>query len=266
MSPDEVFVTLVALVTGPALWALWLWRLWRLPLRREGRAPRLAITNTLGICALLIYIVLRTAASFDVVGAPQYVFMYLVLGLAWVRIVETTFIAFGLSVRDDVVERRNQAAGAAVTGALVGATLCYAGANIGDGPGWWVVVFSAGVATVTWLLAWFTLAFFSPVADTVTVDRDRAAGLRLGALLASWGLILGRAVAGDWVSADATVNEFVVLALPPVLLILAVALVIEHRARPNAERPQVALLPWGVLPAAAYVAIAMAVVARAGVP
>jgi uncharacterized membrane protein YjfL (UPF0719 family) len=265
MSPDELFVTIAAIGIGPIWWAVWLFQLGRLSLRKEGRAGLGAMTMTLGACVVLMLAVLLTIASFDVVNAPQYVFMYVVLGLAWLRTFEMGFDWLGLSVRDDVAERGNRAATLAAAGAFAGLTACYAGANIGDGPGWWVVVFSAGLATVAWLLAWFTLAFFTPVADTVGIDRDPAAGLRLGAFLAATGLVLGRAVAGDWVSGDATVNDFVMTA-PPALLLLALAIFVEHRARPTAERPQAPLFGLGLVPAVSYLALAILAVARLGQP
>jgi hypothetical protein len=265
VSEDETFVTIVSVGLGPALWAIWLFKLWRLRLRTGGRTGLTAVSVTLAACALLIFVVLQTLASFDVVNAPPYLFMYVVLGLAWLRATITAFPFLGLSVRDDVVERDNLAATLAGAGALVAATLCYAGGNIGDGPGWWVVIFSAGLATGTWLLLWFVLAFFSPVADTVTIDRDPAAGLRLGTFLVSVGLVLGRAVAGDWVSSDATVNEFV-YSLPPALLLLALALFIEYRARPTPERPLAPFVGLGMVPAALYLTLAVAAVARLGRP
>jgi hypothetical protein len=265
VSPDETFVTIAAIVLGPVLWAVWLFKLWRLQLRAGRRTGLGTMSLTLGACALLIFIVLRTLASFDVVDAPPYLFMYVVLGLAWLRLTISVFPLLGLSVRDDVVERDNFAATLAGAGALGAVTLCYAGGNIGDGPGWWVVIFSAGLATGTWLLIWFVLAFFSPVADTVTIDRDPAAGLRLGAFLVSVGLVFGRAVAGDWVSSDATVNDFV-YSLPAALLLLAVALVIEYRARPTPERPHAPFVQLGMVPAAVYLTVAVAAVARLGQP
>jgi hypothetical protein len=265
VSEDETLVTALAVGIGPVLWAVWLFQLWRLRLPAGRRTGLAALSVTLALCGVLIFGVLQTLASFDVVDAPPYLFMYVVLGLAWLRATVTAFAFLGLSIRDDVVERDNGAATVALAGALVAATLCYAGGNIGDGPGWWVVIFSAALATGTWLLIWFVLAFFSPVADTVTIDRDPAAGLRLGAFLVSVGLVLGRAVAGDWVSSDATVNEFV-YALPPAVLLLGLALFIEYRARPTAERPSAPFVGLGIVPAAAYLTLAVAAVARLGLP
>ena len=265
MSDDETLVTVVSLLLGPGFWAYWLFRLWRLPLRQSGQVGRVVMTATLILCGVLIYVVLRTWASFDVVDAPQYVSMYVVLGLAWLRLLEKSFAFLGLSVRDDVAERGNRSAALALAGAFVGVTACYAGGNIGDGPGWWVVVFSAALATATWLAAWFALAFLTPVADAVAIDRDPAAGLRLGAFLAASGLVMGRAVAGDWMSTGATVSDFVTTA-PPALLILALATFVEHRARPTAERPHAPVVGFGIVPAAAYLTLALAAVARLGRP
>jgi hypothetical protein len=40
--------------------------------------------------------------------------------------------------------------------------------------------YSAGLATVALLLSWLVLEAVARVADVVTIDRDEAAGLRLG--------------------------------------------------------------------------------------
>ena len=106
------------------------------------------------------------------------------------------------------MERANGSASLAVAGAIIGITLAYAGGNIGDGPGWWVVVFCAALATLALFAAWMLLELASGVSDAVTVDRDPSAGMRLGGFLVACGLILGRS-AGDWISVDATVRDFV---------------------------------------------------------
>ena len=148
---------------------------------------------------------------------------------------------------------------------MLGVTLCYAGGNIGDGPGWWVVVFSAALATGTLCVAWAALTTLTPAADAVAIDRDPAAGLRLGAFLLASGLILGRGVAGDWESAQATVADFTA-ALPAAAAILILAIVVERIARPTPERPRAAVVTFGLLPAALYLAIAMAAVSMIGWP
>jgi hypothetical protein len=153
----------------------------------------------------------------------------------------------------------------AVIGALLGVTLCYAGGNIGDGPGWWVVLFSAGLATSVLLAAWMALTQLTPVADSVTIDRDPAAGIRLGAFLASCGLILGRAVAGDWRSAAGTVVDFSTC-LPYVLLTVIAATFVERLARPTPHTPHAPFVASGILPSLLYLIIAIGAVAIMGWP
>jgi hypothetical protein len=265
MSPDELLVTVAAVFFGPVLWTVWLLRMSRLQTvqyRRAGTAP---IAIALALCVVLVFGILKTGASFDVVDAPRYLFMYVVLGLAWSRVSEMAFAYAGVSARDDVIERGNSAAVPAVIGGLVAVTLCYAGGNIGDGPGWWVVVFSAGLATGTLLLAWLALSHLTAVTDAVTIDRDPAAGLRLGAFLVSSGLVLGWAVAGDWHSARATVTDLVVV-LPAILAILIGALIVERLARPTPQVPHLPLVAYGLLPATLYICIAIATLSWLGWP
>jgi len=71
------------------------------------------------------------------------------------------------------------------------------------------------------------------LADGVTIDRDRGLAIRAALLLAASGLVLGRAVAGDWVSAWATVFDFGQGAWP--VLVLAVTETVVARLRPRAQ-------------------------------
>ena len=265
MSGDEIFVTIGALIVGPVWWTITLIRLARLAPLRPGQLGVPALTITVSVCGLFILYVLKTFASFDVVDAPEYQFMYGVLGLAWLRVAERFFAFAGVSVRDDLVERRNVAAIPALVGAFAGITFCYAGGNIGDGPGWWVVLFSAGFASLALLGAWLLFAQFSPGVDAVTIDRDPAAGVRVGAFLAACGVVLGRAVAGSWESAVQTIVD-ATEALPAVTIILLAAIAAERLGRPTPQRPHAPLLLFGILPALLYFAIAWAACSAMGWP
>jgi uncharacterized membrane protein YjfL (UPF0719 family) len=265
MSGDEVFV---ALASGALALFAWLgWYLLPMRVERLGAPARglEVLVATPPLAAAILYAVLRTAASHDVREDPIYLGFYLVMGAAWLGLGARCFPLLGVSPRDDVVERGNRAAAHAIGGALVAVMLCFAGGNIGDGPGWWVVVFSAALATATLLLLWLALDLLSGISDTVTVERDAAAGVRLAGFLVACGLILGRAVAGDWVSAGATARDFV-LAAWPVLPLLAVAALAERRARPTPERPAPSPATHGTLPALLYVAVAALHVLRLGAP
>ena len=103
---------------------------------------------------------------------PLYFVFYLLMGAAWVGGGARILSFFGLCARDDVIERGNRAAAAAIAGALLGITLCFAGGNIGDGPGWWVVVFCAVLSTGVLLLFWSILDRATGMADTITIDHD----------------------------------------------------------------------------------------------
>jgi hypothetical protein len=265
VSGDEVLVLVASVALGPVAWALWFWRLSGLDATRRRRPALRALGVTLAACTAVLLLVLRLLAAHDVRDSLRYTALYLLLGLAWVRGFERCLPWFGLSTRDDVVERGNAAALPAVAGFLGALTLAYAGGNIGDGPGWWVVVACSVLATLGVLLAWLLLESASRVSEHVTVERDLSAGFRLGGFLLACGAVAGRAVAGDWISAEATVSDFVHGAWPLAVLV-AVAALVERAARPRPERTEPSPVALGVLPALAYLALAGAAVAAAGRP
>lgn len=265
MSPDEGVVFVVSGFGAVVGWWRWyapLALVRRLGADADGRRL-LAVTPILSTLAL--FAVLRTAASFDVRDSPLYLSFYVVLGAAWVGLGALFLPALGLNPRDDVAERGNGAAALAAAGAILGLTCCFAGGNIGDGPGWWVVLFSAALATAGLAVAWYLLERLTRVADTVTIDRDSAAGLRLGAALAACGLILGRSVAGDWGSASATLGDFARLAWPALPLVASAA-VIERISRPTPESPAPAVALYGLPPALLYLAAAALYLLQLGPP
>jgi hypothetical protein len=265
MSKDEVLITVLGLVFGPGAWALLFLRLAIVARygRRPGDLSRLA--GILVACGVVLAWVLLRFSAGDVRRTPAYLIMYFLLGLAWLRLSESLFAYAGVSLRDDVFERGNGAALPAVSGALMGVTLCYAGGNAGDGPGWWVVLFSASLATAGLGASWLSIVLLTRIADVVTIDRDPAAGIRLGGFLAGSGLILGRAVAGDWQSVRETLFDFLRVgwAVAP---LLALGILVESVARPSVDRPRGPRFLAGWLPALAYLLMAGAYVLRIGRP
>lgn len=265
MSGDEVVMLFVSAILTLIFWGSWYIK--PTLVQRVGRRPsgrRLLHVTPLAALALL-WLVLRNAASYDVRDSATYLGFYLLLGAAWVGLFMRWLALAGISTRDDVVERANGSAAIVVAGAMLAITLCYAGGNIGDGPGWWVVVFAAALSTLALYAAWMLLELASGVSDVVTVDRDRSAALRLAGFLVACGLILGRAVAGDWVSVEDTVRDFALVAWP-VLVLVAAATIVERTLRPTAETPRPAFVPYGVMPALAYVASAAFQVMRLDLP
>ena len=259
MSGDEVFVLLVCGVTTLITWGRWFWQAITNPSFASSwieRTPLLVIPQ---LCVIGLFSILRVFASHDVRDSSDYLLFYMLVGGAWVGLSHSALNYFGLSARDDVIERGNASASFAISGALIGITLCFAGANIGDGPGWWVVVFSAALSTATLFVLWLVLDSCTGLADSVTIERDPASGLRLGGFFIGVGLILGRAVAGNWISADATLVDFAKMGWPA-LVVLAVAIGVERMSRVSMERRVSNTLLYGGMPAVIYVSIGIVVV------
>jgi hypothetical protein len=228
MSGDEFVVLVVSIVMAVFAWGWWYatMRIRTLVVRNAGRAIFAANPVT---CMAMLLLVLRWWAADDVRYSGTYLMFYMAMGAAWVGFCSRGISLFGISPRDDVLERQNLAAALVTAGALAGITFSFAGANVGNGPGWWVVVFSAGLSTLALFGLWALVEWLTGVSESVTVGRADAAGLRLGGFLAAAGMILGRGVAGDWVSTQATVQDFAAVAWP--VLPLAVLAVLVERLR-----------------------------------
>ena len=263
MSGDEVVMLIASAIVAIVAWGAWyIAPSFVIHVGTRPAGSRLLKLAPL-VAAATLWFVLRYASAHDVRGDPRYLTFYLVLGAAWVGVWIRWLAITGVSMRDDVVERSNASAAIVIAGAMLGITLCYAGGNIGDGPGWWVVVFSAGLASVALFAVWMLLEAVAGVSEAVTVDRDPSAGLRLAGFLIACGLVLGRSVAGDWVSAEATVRDFASAGWPVIGLAI-VAAILERVARPTPSAPRPALVPYGLLPALLYVGGALYQLQRLG--
>jgi uncharacterized membrane protein YjfL (UPF0719 family) len=253
MSGDETMVMLVSMVVAGVAWYRWYaaTRVKTLAIRNAGRS---LFAMTPPICFALLFTVLRLWAADDVRYSGTYLAFYMFAGAAWIGFCALWLGFLGISPRDDVIERRNLAAAFAISGAVVGLTFCFAGANIGNGPGWWVVAFSAGLATIAFFGLWTLVERLTAISELVTIDRSVDAGLQLGGLLIAMGMILGRAVAGDWVSAAATVRDFALVAWP-VLPLALLAVVVERVQSPDASHHEGESLV-GLFVAMVYLAIA----------
>ena len=253
VSDDESMILLLSLIVAGAGYLRWVWPIPGLSPLLCGWVHRSAVVVLPLLCAVLLLGVLRYLAADDVRNDVRYLAMYEALGGAWVMMAAMLLPCLGYSIRDDVLERRNAAALWAIGGALVGLTLCFAGGNIGNGPGWWVVVFAAGLSTFAFFVLWILFEWLARSSEAITIGRDIAAGLRLVGLLVAAGLILGRAVAGDWISAEATLRDFALRGWPAVLL-FAAGFVVERITPPQTGRGIGAAASMGLLPALIYLA------------
>jgi hypothetical protein len=247
VSGDELVVTF-----GSAALALFLWGAYGVglpglvrlgPVAHPGRSAWLVPIAA----AAVIAAVLRNLAASDVRDAPTYLFQYFAMGMVWVYATGFFGTFLGLSIRDDVVERANRAAFWACGGLYVGAALTYAGANVGEGPGWWCVVLSGGVATLAFLAAAFVLLKLGDLHEAVSVERSLPAGTLTGLVLVALGLVAGRGAAGDWEGFDRLLDDFAAHAWPMAPLALVGGLVGRGLGRLRVEQAQAIAVFGGLL-------------------
>lgn len=160
------------------------------------------------ICLALLFVCLLAFAAPAVRRDPSYIGLYLVIGGASLGGIAQLTPFLGISARDDALERANAGACLAVAGALLGSCCAFAGANVGDGPGIEAVLFSSVLSLGLFLGIWFAFERLTHISEAITVERDADAGIRLAGFLTGLGLLCGWSVAGDWISAVATINDF----------------------------------------------------------
>jgi hypothetical protein len=260
MSDDEVVVLLVSGAIGLWGWIRWYWLV--LMKRQLGSAPQIRLWSLLApvICIWALWILLRKFASFDVRESTVYLSFYIVFGAGWLVAGMGLLSIFAISWREDVLEHNNFAAFLVIGGGLAGLTACYGGANFGDGPGWWCVLWAGGLATIAWLVLWIGLIRFFSITERITIDRDLPCGVRQFFYLLASGLICGRGAAGDWTSIQQTAAEF--LTAWPVLFLVVFAGLVEYwmpRAT-TPEKPGVPAIAQSILLGIIYLCFAVVVI------
>lgn len=224
---------------------------------RKSKTFAWATRFCFGASLLLIALGLWRWGAVEVRGHLDQVFWLSLLGLGWLLVFSRLFSWLGLSIADDVIERRNPAALPALCGASLAVAMLYVGGSLGEGPSHWNNIFSAGLGTCGFFFLWFLLELFWRVSASVAEERDLASGIRVCGFLFSVGLVLGRAVAGNWHSESATVHDFLQDGWPAGVL-CSLALIVERLARPSQKCPFRPWLSHGLVPAALYLVIAIA--------
>ena len=259
MSDDEVF-----LLVGGIVLALWITLRWcallvQSPQGRRAQAEFLWLILAPLAAFAGILVVIIGASSADVRDAPSYIALYCAAGIVWFTAGGMAMRYLGISARDDAVERRNLAAAIVVMGAVFAHAAIYAGANIGNGPGWWTVLAAAAIGSGAWLALWSLVEACCGISEKVTVDRDVPAAIRLAGYAFAMGIVCGRGAAGDWTSLDRTMIEFA--AAWPVLPMTGAAIAIENFSRANMPQGSMAL---STIVAVAYLGVAVAAVHYSG--
>jgi hypothetical protein len=231
------------------------------PRRSSPGAVGLAGNHAKIITFVMVMCVAGIATALHLWGAAEIradfseVLLLTGIGAVWLAVTFLFYSWLGICLLDDVCDRNNPAALAAVSGAIIAMALVYAGGGIGEGPSYLNNVVPTGLGAAGIILLWLALEAGARVSISVSEERDVASGLRLGGFLMSIGLIFGRAEAGDWHSDAATVHDFLRDGWPAGLL-LVVALFGEWFLRPNKLRPFPSGFLSGLLPALLYLALA----------
>jgi hypothetical protein len=204
---------------------------------------------------VLIAVALHKWGAAEIRADGGEVFFLTLAGAVLLMIATRVFPWLGVSVRDDVFDQRNEAALAAICGAEMSVTIIYAGGSVGEGPSYLDNFFCAVLGTASLAILWLLLEIGGKICRSITEDRDLASGIRACGFLVAAGLLLGRALAGDWNSVSATVHDFIHDGWPA-LPLCAGAMVIERFARPSRLQPFPAWRDFGLLPALLYLALA----------
>jgi uncharacterized membrane protein YjfL (UPF0719 family) len=254
--PDEIFLLLASLAISVIGFVRWLIRL--RPVSKLGAHPlqRVPLYGASLVGFAVIALVVWRWADQQIRDNTGYVLLVFLMGGAWLTVSAAFFPWLGTGLRDDAFERRNCAATLALSGAVLAILIIFAAATAGEGPSFWNNVFSGGLATGVLFVLWLVVAIVGGTHISISEERDIASGLRLGGFLLGQGLILARAIAGDWHSSAQTVQDLLRdgwIAGP-----LAIIAVFAERAlRPDKTRPNLPIVSHGVVPAVFYLAMAI---------
>jgi hypothetical protein len=214
-----------------------------------------AFLGCIAVCIGMIGVALAWWGAKEVREEGGERFFLTLAGTIYLLICVFLFKWMGIGLREDVVERKNTGALLTLCAATIAVALIYCGGSTGEGLFYMENVFSVGLALVGFFIIWILLEVGAKISVSIAEERDLASGIRAGGFLLAVGLILARAVAGDWHSASATVHDYIRDGWPAAV-VFGVALVAELLMRPNRH---LRVPPWpvfGLVPALLYLAIA----------
>jgi hypothetical protein len=173
---------------------------WRVPVQlfRHHQLFRWAMLLCYFASVVLIAGALWRWGAVEVPGQIGEVALLTLVGTIWLLVSLNLARWLGVGVADDAIERRTPSALIALWCATFGLAPIYAGGNLGEGPSYWSNIFSATLATIRFFALPPLLDLGGGVSASLAEERDFASGLRFGGFLVAVGLILGRAVAGNW--------------------------------------------------------------------
>jgi hypothetical protein len=226
MDGIEIFI-----IIGAFIFTYLFFRRWYTPLLKAWPPERNILTKIVLTLLPIVFLALITftlkfLASFDVVDSLFYILFYIVLGYTWMygNLFLMT-LCFDLHWPDDAIHLNNKAALAAITGEFFALAFIYAGANVGDGPGWWCVLFAGSLGVSAWVVLGFIINYCTGIFERITVERNIGCGIRFCLYQIATGAILGYGCSGDGTSFPMTVVEF--KAAWPVLPLTGIYILVE---------------------------------------
>lgn len=253
MSSFEFFVAFVSTVLAIRMWSSWYADLINVNRFGARRSIRIVAGLVPVVSLAIIVAIIPMFAARAVRESLLYTLFYILLGSAWIGATSLVVPYLGISLRDDVLERRNSLAAWPSLAAIVAFAFCYAGGNVGEGPGLEAVFSSAGLATFGLVLSWLMVEALSGsrVSEAITVERDLGSAFRLTGFLLASGIVFGTAAAGNWIPGT-VISGFGRVAWP-IIVLIAIATFFESAFSP--KLPKVVSAAIGVLyviAAAAY--------------
>ncbi len=269
MSEDEFFFFIFILIGAVLFWWIWYASIRQISRLIFHPVNQAILKVTPAVAAVGLALVLFFGAAHDVRDSVFYLLFYFIMGMMWLGIGPWLMRFLGVLWLDDSLEKRNPGAALIVAAGMLAMMAIFAGANIGDGPGWWVVLIAALIGAVPWLLLAVALQVLFHLGHRVTVDRDFTLGLRFGAYLVATGLICAYGAAGDYTDAWTTVLEF--SGAWPVLLLgvhfaSVETIVLARRKKARVAIPARRALALSVALAVAYLVFAVVVIVMAPAP
>jgi hypothetical protein len=253
---DEGFALIVAAIGAIVFVVRWYRGLVTITMVGAGWRGRVLLGITPVVCLGGLQFFLLRYAAHEVREKGVYDALFLTGGIAWLCVTDWILKLSGLNVRDDAIEMRNPAVVAAACGAIVGMTICYGAANVGEGPTIWTTFVPAFLATAVIGSSLMMATAATRMDDSIAIDRDTASGLRVGGFMVAIGLVLGRAVAGDWHSWDGMVWDFLAIGWPAVVFMVELA-AMQMMWRPTMEQPRRGVWKYGIVPAVSMIILAL---------
>jgi hypothetical protein len=223
---EHLFGLICLLYLAAALWGVWYYLLVRVTPLASRRSDRLLVYALPLVPVLILAICAGARWLFEPRPPLDRFSVGFGGGVLWLALIEFAFPWLGLSARDDVAERRNRAAGWAMTGAQVGLTLCYAiPVALVDSDRHTLVAMRCGfLGTFALFVLWGILEWWAGLSEAITVDRDAGTALRLALFLPALGLVIGRAAIT--VPEALETKQLLLPHFAPLVLLLA-ALIVE---------------------------------------